>query len=498
MKNQAEKLTELLTTLVNGGDFKDVEVLREGTKIVLPPGMTYDRAIEWMARKRDEDEHIVAVNEVIHAFPLDACAAFMKALQKVYGWSGLAPTPGFFGSRPPMMIGVEIDPAGHTISVPWGNVVVPSIDGKLNTGADVIDNKLVFVLRGEVKQKDFEKVRQLANLTRDLVKTESLYKGRALRVKLRNWSPDDNFDPRQGCPKFIDTSNIRENELILPNNVMRQIDTTLFAPIEHTAMCRTAQVPLKRGVLLHGTYGVGKTLAAYITALKAVNNGWTFIYIEDTAQLEQAVYFAKNYTPAVIFAEDVDRIGEQNNGDALRQAGNVIDGVVMKGEEIIVVLTTNHIAQVDQFMLRPGRLDAVIPVPPPDADSVQRLIRLYARELLDPRADLTKVGNVLSGQIPAVIREVVERSKLSAINRLADNASKNGKTSPLHITSQDLDEASEGMIEHLKLLQIRPKDNRTGIEKGFDLFGYQMARAVERVAEKATEDELVESLNTRQ
>lgn len=493
-----EKLAAMLATLVNGGDFKDVEVLREGTQIILPAGMTYDQAIEWCARKRDEDERIIAVNEIVHAFPLDACSAFMKALQKVYGWTSLAPTPGFFGSRPPMMIGVEIDSQGHTVQVPWGNIVVPSIDGKLRTGADVIDNKLVFVLSGEVKQKDVEKVRQLANLTRDLIKTESLYKGKAVRVKLRDWDPREPYDPRQGCPKFIDISKVREDELVLPASVMRQIDTTLFAPVEHTEMCRRARVPLKRGVLLHGTYGTGKTLTAYVTAKKAVENGWTFIYVEDTSQLEQAVYFAKNYAPAVIFAEDVDRVGETSDSDTLRGAGNVIDGVVMKNEEIIVVLTTNHINSVDQFMLRPGRLDAVIAVPPPDAESVERLIRLYARDLLDPQANLHKVGRMLDGQIPAVIREVVERSKLAAINRLGDaKVAANNGSRWLTITATDLEEASAGMIEHLKLLQIKPKDNRTAVEKGFDVFGMQLSRAVQTVASKATEDELIAAIESR-
>ena len=43
-------------------------------------------------------------------------------------------------------------------------------------------------------------------------------------------------------------------------------------------------------------------------------------------------------------------------------------------------------------MLRPGRLDAVISVEPPDAEAVERLLRIYGRKLIDPRLGLRFAG----------------------------------------------------------------------------------------------------------
>jgi SpoVK/Ycf46/Vps4 family AAA+-type ATPase len=67
------------------------------------------------------------------------------------------------------------------------------------------------------------------------------------------------------------------------------------------------KVPLKRGVLLEGPYGTGKTLTAFVTAKKCVENGWTFIMLDRVAALKEALTFARMYAPAVVFAEDIDR-----------------------------------------------------------------------------------------------------------------------------------------------------------------------------------------------
>jgi transitional endoplasmic reticulum ATPase len=82
-------------------------------------------------------------------------------------------------------------------------------------------------------------------------------------------------------------------------------------------------------------------------------------------------------------------------------------------------------------------------------------VKHYGRGLIDASEDLYHVGQKLKGQIPAVIREVVERAKLAALAHGDD----------LHLRAFDLGIAADGMLAHLKLLQPRPQDNRTAFEK---------------------------------
>jgi transitional endoplasmic reticulum ATPase len=118
----------------------------------------------------------------------------------------------------------------------------------------------------------------------------------------------------------------------------------------------------------------------------------------------------------VVFCEDIDRAilaGERSvkMDDIL----NIIDGIDSKYSNIIVVLTTNELEKIHAAMLRPGRLDAVVEVTKPDAKAVEKLLRIYGKDVIAAEVDLTRAGQILQGNIPAVIAEVIKRVKLSQL-----------------------------------------------------------------------------------
>jgi len=431
----------------------DVKVTRQGDEIILPENMSLDEAMVWLDRKKQEEENVVAVHEVVDAYPLDGALALAKALAQRFGWTNLVPTPGFWGDSPPVMVGIEVAPY-KTVQVPWGSMQIPGVDGRLETQIGKKDGRPVFVLTGEIRKKHQKTISEIAALTRDILRKESVYKGKAIRIVFPE--PTEKFDP-QKCPTFLDLGQVRESELVFPDDVMQMVQDNLFTILERTDECRDAGIPLKRGILMEGKYGTGKTLTAFVSAKKAQANGWTFILIDSVTKLHQALQFALQYAPAVVFAEDIDRVLQGERNAEMDKILNTIDGIESKGKEILVVLTTNHVDKINPAMLRPGRLDAVISVTPPDEKAVQSLLRIYGRGLVDDKDNLDSVGLKLKGQIPAVIREVMERAKLSCITR-------KNKTDPLLIKSVDLEHAANGMLAHLKLMEGKPVDNRTPAE----------------------------------
>src|SRR5690606_941646 len=74
-------------------------------------------------------------------------------------------------------------------------------------------------------------------------------------------------------------------------------------------------------------------------------------------------------------------------------------------------------------------------------EAVERLVRLYGRGLIAEGEDLGEVGQALAGNIPATIREVVERSKLAMIANRREE-----------VAAEDLLIAARGMERHLSLL----------------------------------------------
>ena len=445
--------------------FGKVEVVREGTQIILPERMGLRTAIEELTRQAAQEEMDVNVKEHIPGFCLDAAHAFVQALAKEFGWVNALPTPGFFGPTPPTMIGVTVDPEGTTVPIPWGKIGIPGLSGTLQTGIDFIDKRPVFCIQGTVKQRDKELVSRIAKMTKDYLKEHSLYKMKAIRVKFPE--EGEKFSPLDHQPKFISTTDVRPEELIFSRDVEKQVRVNIWTPIQSLAAVKAAKVPLKRGVLLYGRYGVGKTLLASITARMAVQAGITFMDLEDSSQLPEAVQFARTLGGmVVIFAEDIDRCDKDGERtDAFNEILNTVDGLTSKTDEVLIVYTTNHVEKISKAMLRQGRIDKVIHIKEPDAEAAQRLVRLYARHMLRPEEDITEVGELLSGFIPAAIREVVEQSKLAAIER--------GDTH--YITAEDLRVTAENTREHMELLREAPKDDRSELEKLGDAVGMRIA-----------------------
>lgn len=431
---------------------QDTDVERQGKKIILPADpahMPIPDAIKALQRKQKDEDQTFNQREVIEGYPLDGAVAFVKAMQREYGWASPVPTPGFFGPTPPEMKSVKIG-AKRTdvIQVPWGSFMVPGIENRIQIDSDIHDGRPCLVVYGQVRKREQHVLLQLVVRARDILREESIYRGQSVSLKV-----DEN-----GCltleepPEFIDVSGVKQEDLILNSDTMDQVETNLFTPLKFTADCRTHKIPLKRGVLLSGPYGTGKTLTARTTAAVANQNGWTFISLDKVKGLEAALKFAEQYAPAVLFAEDIDRMLNERD-EAANDLVNTIDGVLSKNSEVITVLTTNHVENIQPVMLRPGRLDAVISIDPPDAGAAIKLVRLYARKLIKADEDLSPAGDVLSGQIPATIREIVERSKLSMIGRQATT-----------LSATDLVIAANGMSAHLALLN-KPRAEPSAAER---------------------------------
>lgn len=420
-------------------DKLNVDIGYVGRAITLPAEpdkMPFKAAIHALVQKMADEEQEFKVREVIDAYPLDAAVAFMKAMAHLYGWASPVATPGFFGPNLPEMVSVKIGPKDDDIvQCPMGAFALPGIEQQINTMIDEDDNR--FIIYTTVAKKDRHLVLQLANETRRFVREQSIYKGKALRMYVDDYGELNTINP----PEFLDMSTVSESDAVFDEDIQNQFDMHVLTPLKFTADCREHQVPLKRTVVLAGKYGTGKTLAMRVAAKVAQDNGWTFVLLDNAKGLKTALEFVKRYAPGVVAAEDVDRIAEERD-DSMNDLINVMDGVVSKDSEVMSILTTNFVERLDPSIVRHGRFDAIIPVHAPEQpQTIEKLIRVYARELIAPAASLTDACKALAGLIPASIRECVERAKLAMIGRRANS-----------LADSDLVVATQTMKNHLALM----------------------------------------------
>lgn len=453
-KSSASAVEALLTAVLESKEKVHVaKVERHGEKIILPENMTYGDAIKNLERQAQYEDEKVQIQHDFPYFVYDGAHALGKVMEQKFGFVfGKTEYSFFEGEQPPKLIGIDVGD-GQIVQVPWGSFTVPSIKGgKFACGFKVEDGKILFQFSCTCARKYEAEVKDLRNSVLAYLKEHSIYKGRAISIKFTddggNMLIESNQIPQ---PKFLDLSKAREEELVFPKDVHDAIYDNLFTPIDRLEEARALGVPIKRGILLAGMFGVGKTLTAYVAASKATKKNMTYVYCQKPEEFVHIMRFAAQYAPALVFCEDVDRIVGTDRTAEVDELINVIDGVETKNHEIITVFTTNSVTDVNQALLRPGRMDAVIWVRTPDAEAVERLVRNYCGKLVSPEDDLTEIGKLLENNIPAVIREVCERSKLSALRMLPDG-------SPVtKIPVEALKKASTTMKNQLELLsQKRP------------------------------------------
>src|SRR5919108_5346914 len=159
-----------------------------------------------------------------------------------------------------------------------------------------------------------------------------------------------------------------------------------------------------KGGLLSGRPGTGKTLLARAVAGEA---GAPFFSISASEFVEAIVGIgasrvrdlfkqAKEAAPAIIFIDELDAIGRSRasgntfggGNDEREQTLNQIltemDGFE-QGDTVIVLGATNRAEILDSALLRPGRFDRRVTVPPPDKDGRRQILAVHTRSL--PLAD---------------------------------------------------------------------------------------------------------------
>jgi len=269
--------------------------------IIMPKGWDEDRAIFALKASRDAKQKELNYNRSFTCIPVDGMVAFYKAMKKVMGFSQLRGQQSFFGERPPVMVQIRTG-VGTTEQVPYCKVEPPAWEG--GCLQPVFTSYKTLVITGVVKQKYSPQVDEILHTMEQILKEDSLYKGHAIICDYGWLTKGENYNPETNSPEFMDTRGTQLNDLVLNREVRMRIENEVWNRITQPEACHANGISLKTGLLLSGEFGTGKTLTARVTAKLCVDNGWTFIYLKTPSMLVETLETAKQYAPAVVFAED--------------------------------------------------------------------------------------------------------------------------------------------------------------------------------------------------
>jgi hypothetical protein len=391
-----------------------------GSSIILPNGMTYSRARSILDRMQEEAETVRNHSRHYLYRPYDGAVAVAAVMKSMFGVViGAQSGGGFFSPpEPPETKTVKVSPT-ETIEVPWGRVIIPALD-KTEVhihGVRHPEHGVISYVEIYTPKKYADKAKAFLDAIDEHLRTKSIYRGKAI-VGTEE-------------PEFMDLDTIRPEEIVFSDEVLSTLEGTLWSVLRHREVLKADGVRIKRALLLEGPYGTGKTSAGQLTALEAVQNGWTFIAARPGRDnINEVLRTAKLYQPAVVFIEDVDNQTSTSDKDEVAQLLETFDGVTGKGSELALLMTTNHFERIHKGMLRPGRIDAIVEVAGLDRAGVERLVRaVVSPDRLAADVDFDKVYEAMTIEIhgekiefyPAFIREALERAKTFAIGRLDGN-----------------------------------------------------------------------------
>lgn len=251
----------------------------------------------------------------------------------------------------------------------------------------------------------------LAALVADAEGARNLYRGRAMVASVNNGLRLE----------LTELPHVTRDSVIVPTAVWDEIDLNVAAVTVRRELMQRLGLGVRRGILLAGPPGVGKTVISQVIARELLGE-FTVIIVDARAgqhALAEVFKEARNFGPTLIILEDVDLIAEHREmhmgpQPLLFTLLDAMDGLTSEAD-VAFILTTNRADLLEPALAqRPGRIDLAVQIPLPDAAARRRLLQVYAGGLPLSSAALDAVAQRSEGVTASFFKELARRTVLLA------------------------------------------------------------------------------------
>ncbi|MEM2462485.1 MAG: AAA family ATPase, partial [Archaeoglobaceae archaeon] len=247
--------------------------------------------------------------------------------------------------------------------------------------------------------------------------------------------------------KFIEPSAMREVLVEIPRvswediggleNAKQELKEAVEWPLKFPEVFRVTNIKPPKGILLYGPPGTGKTLLAKAVANESNAN---FISVKGPELLSKWVgesekhvrdmfRKARQVAPAIIFFDEIDSLAPRRGGigdshvteRVVSQLLTELDGLE-ELRDVVVIAATNRPDLVDPALLRPGRIERHVYIPPPDKEARKEIFRIHLRgKPLNEDVSIEELAEKSEGYSGADIEAVCREAGMLAIREALAN-----------------------------------------------------------------------------
>lgn len=231
---------------------------------------------------------------------------------------------------------------------------------------------------------------------------------------------------------FVEVPDISWNDIGGLALIKQEMQEAVEWPLKYQGIFTYADAMPPKGILLYGPPGTGKTLMAKAAANESEAN---FISIKGPELLSKWVgesekgvreifRKARQAAPCIIFFDEIDAIAPKRGGDfgdshvterLISQLLTELDGLEIL-TNVVVIGATNRPDIIDPALLRPGRFDRLLYVPPPDRDSREQILKIHIKKKpLDESVDIGKLADQTDGYTGADIASLSSAAVMLAL-----------------------------------------------------------------------------------